>query len=184
MTRWICILLLGLLVVTGCKKQQQPPPAPKEETKLVHRVPLHLAEIHMERRTNSGQSSVTMTLSSSHTSKTTVQRHESLSVTSKQWETIETSMNFDLEEGRKCKMSPAFLEHKEGNDIWKIELHYTTTQKHEGAQVSETSHKSKTVGFDGINPVTISEDDHHTIIMRPRRNSEHEDSNRPAGAVD
>jgi hypothetical protein len=185
MTRWICILLLGLLVVTGCKKKQQPAPASKEEPKLVHRVPLHLAEIHMVRRSSSGQSSVTMTLSSSHTSETRVQKQEALSITSKQWETIKTELNFELDKGRKCKMSPAFLEHKDGNDIWKIDLQYTTTQKHEGAEFSETSHKSNTVAFDGSKPLTISEDDHHTIIIRPRKiNSEHEDSNRPADAVD
>jgi hypothetical protein len=184
MTRWICIFLLGLLAVTGCKKKQQPAPASKEGTNLVRRVPLHLAEIHMVRRSSSGQSSVTMTLSSSHTSETKVQRQESLSITSKQWETVETTMNFDLGENRKCKMSPTFLEHKEGNDIWKIDLYYTTTQKHEGAEVSETSHKSKTLTFDGINPVTISEDDHHAIIIRSRKISEHEDPNRPADAVD
>jgi hypothetical protein len=155
------------------------------ESQSVHRSPLHLAEIFMERRTTSGQSSVTMTLSSSHTSETNIQRHESLSITSKQWETIRTEMNFELEKGRKCKMSPAFLEHKDGNDIWKIDLQYTTTQKHEGAEFSETSHKSNTVAFDGSKPLTISEDDHHTIIIRPRKiNSEHEDSNRPADAVD
>ena len=167
MTRFLQILLFVLIATSGCRRVEEPVVVTLDKLTIVQRAPLHASEIHMERRTASGQSSVTMTLAASHSSRTNIQETAAGTVTTANWETVETTMTFSLGEGRNCEMSPRFLEHKAGYDVWKMDLKYTTTTDHEGAKVSETSQRSTPVAFDGTNAVIICEDERHTISMRP-----------------
>jgi hypothetical protein len=57
------------------------------------------------------------------------------------------------------------LEHKDGADVWRMDLQDT---KRDGAATLRSPPISKTLSFDGINPLTVIEDDHHSIIIRPR----------------
>jgi hypothetical protein len=63
--------------------------------------------------------------------------------------------------GRLCDISPRFLRHDRGMDVWVLDLKYTK----DGKEVLIKS--GINISFDGQKPVKVMEDEYHTISVRP-----------------
>lgn len=161
--RRLCFLLVAVAVLAGCGRHQ----VAEEVTTSVERVPAHPAELYVVTRSPAGESSVSVSLSSSHKADTTVEKSEGRTMTISQWETVESTFDFEVRDDQRCVLTPTFLERREGADVWRMDLEYTTNQEVGLAKVSASTETSETVAFDGTNPVSVMEDDHHSITVRP-----------------
>lgn len=165
----IFIFLFSIAALAGCRDKQKIDPMP--ETKAIQRIPVFAAEIYEESSRSSGRSSVSMTLLSSYESETNISKYKSASTETEQWESVATVMNFDLKKGLMCKLIPTFVEHKDDNDIWKLDLQYKQLKQHEGAEFWVETEQTETLSFDGVNPVIIAEDEGYKILIRPQSSS-------------
>jgi len=72
--------------------------------------------------------------------------------------------DFKLHGGSVCKIFPTFIEHRDGYDVWRIELKYEASEESDGAARAPVS---KEILFDGKSPAVVTEDEHHSIVVRP-----------------
>lgn len=73
--------------------------------------------------------------------------------------------DFKLQGGSVCNIFPTFIEHRDGYDVWRIELKYEASDESDGAARAAVS---KEILFDGKSPAVVTEDQHHTIVLRPQ----------------
>ena len=151
MRQWICVLLMIAGIAAGCKKDRGSGQGPEEVTSSKSRDSVYSAELVVVTRSPAGQGSTTLLLTSN--------------------DGVTSTFDFEVSDDRRCLLSDTFLEHKDGTDIWRIDLHYS---KRDGAASLQSPPISKTLFFDGVNSLSIIEDDHHSIIIQPRHHqSEH-----------
>ena len=73
--------------------------------------------------------------------------------------------------------NPTFIGHREGYDEWRVEVDDAASGESNDTQRARTSKK---ISLDGKSPASITEDEHHSIVVRPgtKTNSDQD------GAVD
>jgi hypothetical protein len=72
--------------------------------------------------------------------------------------------DFKLHGGSVCKIFPTFIEHHDGYDVWRIELRYVASEESDDTPRTAVS---KEILFDGKSPTVVTEDEHHSIVVRP-----------------
>ena len=162
------LLVSCSIAVVGCKKKTAVPveslsveTTPRSE----NHVPVHKAEIRVAMRGASGESFITAWLTYSRRIEETLQKTGDVSASIKNWETESGSISFTMEDGRYCSISPIFLEHDAGLDVWEFQLNYRSAEE---SSEDHTTEKSVTASFGGHTQVLVFEDEHHTIRIRPR----------------
>jgi hypothetical protein len=86
--------------------------------------------------------------------------------------------DFNLHGGSVCKIYPTFIEHRDGHDVWRVELKYVAYEEIDGKPRASVS---KEVLFDGKSPTVVTEDEHHSIVVRPRTETNSEQAVPPNG---
>jgi hypothetical protein len=170
MTRLMLISLVLLACLGGgcrTKDKHDESSVPVELASEEEGIPVHRAEIHVIRRGPSGQSSVTAWLVSENLIKADSSTEGQTTITAKQWSKESTSLTVEVGANRECVISPRFIKHESGSDIWRFELGYTSETS---AGTQQTTREAE-VSFNGREPVTVIEDEVHEIIVRPRRDS-------------
>ena len=170
------IILISSLAVIAC---EQSPPADKtaDETadesqpekqapspSVEERVPVFPAEIFLESRSpDKGVVRFSGSLVSQYREESVEDSESGSSL--KRWKSETSELTFTLLDGRVCKITPTFIEHLEGEDVWQLKIVYDATAEGES---SLTALESKEILFDGKSPAPVSDDEHHSIIVRPR----------------
>lgn len=161
-------MLIAMLAVSGCDQKSNLDSFTGEETGDEPRAaaiakepnPLFPAEVFLESRSpDAGIISFSLRLEE------TRERGEE--------EAPRSWTDFKLHGGSVCKIFPTFIEHRDGYDVWRIELKYVASEESDGKLRAAVS---KEILFDGKTPAVVTEDQHHSIVVRPRTetNSEQE----------
>ena len=161
---YVCLLVVVLVFSAGCEKETGAGQGGGGGVVCVKREPVYAAEVHVQK----GRSDVTSWLVSSYECESETKDVVGGSVSTKRWKEETSSISFDLKNGREVKICGTFLEHKDGCDIWQIEMVYTVSEGPAGEEISRTSKVLRTVGFDGLEAVLVFEDDDHSIFVRSR----------------
>jgi hypothetical protein len=157
MNRYIVIFMLAaFLTISGCTDNN----LSANENRIE---PKYNAEIIVEEKNGefsmSGSTQLTYITSSTETSS----QNGSGTFTKKEEQTSYTQMftSSMVGDGRMCDISPRFLRHDSGRDVWSFDMKYSKNGKVVLAK-SEI-----TVSFDGKNPVMVMEDVYHSVFIRP-----------------
>jgi hypothetical protein len=151
----------------GCHQKSNPDSATSNETAEKPRTaaiaqeqnPLFPADVFLESRTpEAGIISFSLRLEG------TKERGES--------EAPNSWTDFKLLGGSVCKIFPTFIEHRDGYDVWQIELKYVASEESHGTPLAEEV--SKEILFDGKSPAVVTEDEHHSIVLRPGTGTNYE----------
>ncbi len=156
----LTIMLISLLVMLGCDQKAPVDSAKNDGTDGESRTdviakelkPVFPAEIFLESR-SPDKSAISLSLILEPT------RKGGEDETEKSW------TDFKLHGGSVCKVYPTFIEHRDGYDVWRVELDYVASKESDGTPWAAVS---KEILFDGKAPAVITENEHHSIVMRPR----------------
>ena len=157
MNRYILIFMLAAcLAISGCSENNLNANEDGFE-------PKYAAEIFVEEKGGEFTMSGSTPLMHAKSTRETSSESGSGTFTKKEEQTSYTQMftTSMVGAGRMCDISPRFLRHDSGMDVWSLDLKYTK----DGKDVLVKS--GVKISFDGQNPVTVMEDEYHTVLVQP-----------------